>query len=297
MKWTKLGRIIEINNFNDWLVSHSAVPFAIHQHGDIFKVFFSVRNKLNQSQSAYVDFDVVKMEIVNRLTQKPFLSPGEKGQFDDAGVTLSCYCNDNNMFYYMGWNLSTNAPFDNQIGAAMLSGITLAKHKSNPILGKCEKEPLSFGYPWVLKANKQYYMWYDTNFFWDSNDPKNYKFQLRSAISKDGLNWEKTYQNNLKLLDNERAIARPCVIFEDDIFKMWYSVDVDGVYSLGYAESKDGLDWKRMDEHIGLKKSSEGWDSEEVEYPFVFDHNGNRYMLYNGNKYGKTGIGLAILEK
>ena len=32
-------------------------------------------------------------------------------------------------------------------------------------------------------------------------------------------------------------------------------------------------------------------------YPFVFDYSGNRYMLYNGNEYGKTGIGLAILEK
>ena len=27
-----------------------------------------------------------------------------------------------------------------------------------------------------------------------------------------------------------------------------------------------------------------------VEYPFVFDHRGSRYMLYNGNGYGATGI-------
>ena len=30
-----------------------------------------------------------------------------------------------------------------------------------------------------------------------------------------------------------------------------------------------------------------GWDSEMIAYPFVFDHKGNRYMLYNGNSYGK----------
>ncbi len=34
-----------------------------------------------------------------------------------------------------------------------------------------------------------------------------------------------------------------------------------------------------------------------IEYPFVFDHKCNRYMLYNGNSYGKTGFGLAVLEK
>jgi hypothetical protein len=27
----------------------------------------------------------------------------------------------------------------------------------------------------------------------------------------------------------------------------------------------------------------------------VFDHAGCRYMLYNGNGYGKTGFGLAVL--
>jgi putative glycosyltransferase len=39
-----------------------------------------------------------------------------------------------------------------------------------------------------------------------------------------------------------------------------------------------------------------GWDSEMIEYPFVFDHAGERYMLYNGNGYGKSGFGLAILN-
>jgi hypothetical protein len=34
-----------------------------------------------------------------------------------------------------------------------------------------------------------------------------------------------------------------------------------------------------------------------IEYPFVFDHDGERYMLYNGNGYGKTGIGPAVLSK
>ena len=33
-----------------------------------------------------------------------------------------------------------------------------------------------------------------------------------------------------------------------------------------------------------------------IEYPHVFDHNGKRHMLYNGNNYGKTGFGLAVLE-
>jgi len=34
-----------------------------------------------------------------------------------------------------------------------------------------------------------------------------------------------------------------------------------------------------------------------IAYPFVFDDKNDRYMLYNSNDYGKTGIGLAMLNR
>jgi hypothetical protein len=51
-----------------------------------------------------------------------------------------------------------------------------------------------------------------------------------------------------------------------------------------------------MDSRAGIGVSASGWDSEMIEYPFVFDHAGARYMLYNGNGYGKSGFGIAVLE-
>jgi hypothetical protein len=32
-------------------------------------------------------------------------------------------------------------------------------------------------------------------------------------------------------------------------------------------------------------------------YPAVFDCMGQRYLFYNGNGYGRTGFGLAVLEE
>ena len=58
----------------------------------------------------------------------------------------------------------------------------------------------------------------------------------------------------------------------------------------------DGIKWERIKE-IELDVSESGWDSEMVCYPYVFEYNDKLYMLYNGNGYGKTGIGLAILEE
>lgn len=77
---------------------------------------------------------------------------------------------------------------------------------------------------------------------------------------------------------------------------MWYAVRGEH-YIIGYAESNDGYTWTRKDHLAGINVSESGWDSEMIEYPFIFDHKDNRYMFYNGNGYGRTGIGLAILSK
>jgi hypothetical protein len=95
--------------------------------------------------------------------------------------------------------------------------------------------------------------------------------------------------------DDEYAIARPCVVKTGDGYRMWYSYRGDA-YRIGYAESADGLEWERKDAEAGIDVSSEGWDSEMIEYPFVFEFGDDLFMLYNGNGYGATGIGLAVLD-
>jgi hypothetical protein len=76
---------------------------------------------------------------------------------------------------------------------------------------------------------------------------------------------------------------------------MWYCHRGE-VYQLGYAESEDGLEWTRRDAEVGIVPSADGWDSESLSYPCVFDHDGQRFLLYNGRRYGATGFGLAVLE-
>jgi hypothetical protein len=68
-------------------------------------------------------------------------------------------------------------------------------------------------------------------------------------------------------------------------------------YKIGYAYSDDLIKWTRDDKSAGISYSSEGWDSTMHHYPHIFELNGNYYMLYNGNDFGKYGFGLAILEK
>jgi len=82
------------------------------------------------------------------------------------------------------------------------------------------------------------------------------------------------------------------------VYRMWLSYKTHTqTYRIGYAESKNGVDWHRMDHLAGINVSSDGWDSEMIEYPYVFTHGKKKYMAFNGNGYGENGAGLAILDQ
>ena len=67
-------------------------------------------------------------------------------------------------------------------------------------------------------------------------------------------------------------------------------------YRIGYARSEDLLTWTRDDDRAGIDISAEGWDSEMVSYPHVFELDGRTFMFYLGNQVGRHGFGLAEME-
>ena len=81
---------------------------------------------------------------------------------------------------------------------------------------------------------------------------------------------------------------------DGDGWHMWFSSRShrDPAYRIGYARSDDGVSWTRS-EQGSLGPQGDGWESEMTCYPCVFETEGRRWMLYNGNGMGRTGIGLA----
>jgi hypothetical protein len=55
--------------------------------------------------------------------------------------------------------------------------------------------------------------------------------------------------------------------------------------------------WNELsnDKKAGIKLAETGWDSEMHHYPHIFEVDNKMYMIYNGNEFGKYGIGLAEL--
>ena len=97
---------------------------------------------------------------------------------------------------------------------------------------------------------------------------------------------------------DEFGFGRPFVVKHGDRYKNWYSIRSQSKgYRIGYAESADGRTWTRRDDEVGLDVSSSGWDSEMVCFACVQQTKHGTYMFYNGNNYGETGFGAAVLEQ
>jgi len=300
MKWKKLGLIFCPQNHFDWMQSHAANPTALLLKDNTFRVFFGGRNQKNKTIIGFVDIDIRQPQNILRISNQPVLHEGIKGAFDDSGASMGCVVQYGKMqyLYYLGWNLGITVPWRNSIGLAiqMSDQEEYKRYAIAPIMDRNSCDPFSLSYPWILRENSLWKMWYGSHLSWGANQ-KDMKHVIKYAESRDGIHWKREgiVCVNFKSKD-EYAIARPCVIKDQDKYRMWYSYRGE-TYRIGYAESKDGIDWQRKDDQVGIDVSKEGWDSEMIEYAHVFDHNKERYMLYNGNGYGKTGFGLAILAK
>lgn len=123
------------------------------------------------------------------------------------------------------------------------------------------------------------------------------------AESNDGINWTK--RGAVMLRDPDRdyediGVAGPVVHLESDgSFRMWYSAigTRHGFYSICYAESDDGIHWRRgvePDDNLQLSPNGTGWEQQMVEYPTVIREGNHLRMFYCGNGYGRTGIGTAV---
>ncbi len=298
MNWRKLGRIFAPDGTTPWAAAYAANPVAEHRGGNIFRIYFSTRDDQNRSSIAFVEIDIEDPQTILATSQEPVLSPGDLAMFDDSGASIGCIVpvGDKRYLYYMGWHLTVTVPWQNTLGVAVSAGHDqpFRRHSRFPMFALDETDPYTVSYPWVIHANGKFRMWYGSNIAWGS-EKGDMRHLIKYAESADGLTWDR---RDVVAIDfsgpAEYAICKPCVVVDGNIFRMWFCARGQS-YRIYYAESDDGVSWRR-DERPALDVSSSGWDSEMVEYPFVFDHHGSRYMLYAGNGFGKTGFGLAKLE-
>jgi len=301
-KWQKLGLLYCPSGIgrHTKLLSHTANPLPVLIDGDIYRIFYSGRDVDNRSSVGAVDVDIVKRKVIQEHSE-PFFENGPQDSFYADGVSIgNCYEVDGKRYMlFMGWQMPHGGHWRGDIGRLVMKpDMTLELDRDVPFLSSDDVDPISLSYPWVIKnKNGSFSMWYGSTTTWDAGNGEMLHV-IKCATSADGHHWNREGLAVPYELGTAQAFSRPTVARDaQNGYEMWFSYrsGAGEKYRIGYAVSKDGKGWELALKTVGIDVSANGWDSEMIEYPFVFDHKGQRYMLYNGNGYGKTGFGLAVL--
>lgn len=303
-QWKKLGQIYapKAVGRHPKLISHAANPLPVLLDGDVYRVFFSGRDERNRSSVGAVDIDIVQRKIITDH-HLPFFAHGKEGSFFADGVSIgNCYdVNGVRYMLFMGWQAPAGGQWRGDIGRLIVTPeVTLELDSVSPLMGSDATDPISLSYPWVLpRQGNGFDMWYGSTRTWNAGNDEMLHV-IQHASSHDGHLWQRKGLAVPYTLGLAQAFSRPTVVTEEGgRLEMWFSFrsGTGSKYRIGYAVSRNGQDWILDLDNAGITVSASGWDSEMIEYPFVFDHAGSRYMLYNGNGFGKTGFGLAVLDE
>jgi hypothetical protein len=308
-KWEKRGLIFSADGRYPWMTSHAQVPLIDEVTSGILRLYYGTRDRLNRTVTSYIEVSADDPSKILYVHDKPILDLGELGCFDDSGVMPSWIVNHqgDKYFYYIGWNVGTTVPYRNSIGLAISrdDGKTFERMFTGPVLDRTRSEPHFCATPCVLVEGTLWRMWYLSCVRWERYGGKAEPYyHIKYAESRDGITWD---HRGMVAVDfktpEEGGLVRPCVIKRWDGYHMWYSyrdgrnfrISKDHSYRIGYAQSSDGLSWTRKDEAVGLNVSEGGWDSEMTAYPYVHaGSNGKTHLFYNGNGFGRSGVGYAV---
>ena len=315
-EWSKLGKVFtpQLIKGRPWLKEFAQAPATLI-FDDYVRVYFSCRPAPDSvgsyvSYSAWLDLDRHDLKNVLRISEEPILKLGGLGTFDEFGtypISVARTDTGDVRAYYAGWTRCESVPFNVAIGAAVSNdeGSTFQKLGVGPIISYSLDEPFVMSGPKVRRFNGQWQLFYIAGSKWKLVHGKPEPvYKIRLAVSGDGMSWTKINKDLIdSRLEVDEAQASPDVFYANGIYHMFFcfrkSADFRGKengYRIGYAFSENMIDWTRDDSKAGIDVSAEGWDSEMISYPHVFELDGEIYMAYLGDQVGRYGFGLAKLK-
>jgi hypothetical protein len=302
MDWIKQGHIFTCDFFG---TGYAQDAFIDKVNNDKWRIYYSARTQDVVSLPFYIDVEAGNPKNILNVCKEPLVTPGAPGTFDDNGITMTSIINtgDEKYLYYCGWNKKFSVPYMLSIGVMVVGNKgTYKKMFEGPILDRSKNNPIGVSAPFVLFDEGRFKLWYISFTQWkEYNGRMEPTFVIKYATSSNGIDWKVSDKICIDSTFEGESFARPWVIKENGVYKMWYSTrgpvgyrDKGGQhYMLECAESADGENWTRQAYKEVIYKSESGWDSEMIAYGSVVKHNDTYFMLYNGNNFGKTGFGYA----
>jgi len=308
MKWDRIGQIFE-DPHGGFAQSPQGVPIE-----DGIRVYYSYRvvepsTGKYLSHIAYLDF-TCRFAAIKGRSAKQVIKLGATGCFDEHGIFPMNVLKHSGriMAYTTGWSRRVSVQVETSIGFAESfdGGKTFEKLGDGPVLTNSLHEPFLVADAFVQHINGCFHMWYIHGTHWiESGDQPERVYKIAHATSDDGLHWIKENRQIVQEAFPDECQALPTVIRLGGSYHMVFCYrhatdfrtnKLRG-YRLGYARSGDLVNWTRDDNELGIDLSETGWDSEMMCYPHLMEADGEVFLLYNGNQFGRYGFGAAVLRE
>ena len=302
MKLEKRGLIYCPQGEHEWEIDTFMTPTACLISEDVIRIWGGVRNASGVSRIKYIDVSAQNPGEILYVSDKPVLDIGAPGCFDDNGVILGdvITVKDKLYMYYVGFQHVEKVKFYAFSGLAISDdgGESFKRISEVPVMDRSDKGRYGRCIHSVLHENDIFKVYYAIINDWKIINNIPYPvYNIWYTESEDGIHFSR--EDICLCVDTqgmEYRIGRPKVYRTNEGYEMYYTRDlVSKEYLVGYARSKDGRVWERMDEKAGLIKSETGWDSQMACYPVILSAKGKKYMFYNGNDMGRSGVGYAEL--
>src|SRR5690606_24318197 len=123
----------------------------------LVRIFYATRDDNSASSTSFIDVKADNPTNIVYQHEKPILSKGFRGSFDDSGTMPAWFVENNGKLYlyYTAWNKSVEASYRLSIGIAVSddNGLTFSKMFKGPIMDRSAFDPIWVGQPCVLKED------------------------------------------------------------------------------------------------------------------------------------------------
>jgi len=299
MSWRQLQWISSVDMGGFESTGHMTLPILLRLDSERVALFWSTRDRDNRSYILGADavFDSRSLEI-NWSSVYVALSPGEEGTFDCDGVSCSDVRLDqsgNLEIFYFGWQRLPSFHWLNGIGVARGAfGSPLSRISAGPLLGRDVLDQFSVAYPFISRFSESELFYSTYTRFADPRTTSSFRYAVKRAeIQLDSGRVENRIEVDIEEVEGASAYSRPTIFSDGKNDILLCSVRGTHYEIRGWI--RKSTRWVRAP-HLDGNSLRGPMSQDSTCYQFPFVAGTNCFILYNGDRYGATGFGLAKLD-
>jgi len=263
------------------------MPICIHVSAGEWLVFVTARDERSRGNvlMCTMDGDESPLHIVRDW--KVVMQPGLPGAFDESGVVASDarLTSEGIEMLFHGYRLRNGGGWWNAIGRALLSPTgEMRSRTSAPVIGLSDECPISVAYGSWDPADQDA-IWFNSaqGFDLETSLPERYIVcrSLRGEIDA----------KVTSVPDGTFALSRPVVTRRNGQLRLLCSVRGDEYL---IVDSPLANAFEPGVQFEAFMPAGTGGEVNATAYPYVVRGIDHEVILYNGDRYGATGFGVAV---